>query len=132
MGRSRLRKILLVDDEPDIRLVLALALRETLAIEVVAMPTVIDAFAYLQTHTLPDVIVLDRNMPDVDGLAACQQLRAHPRYRDIPVVFLSAQDHHDDVCEVMAAGATAYLSKPFDPMTVGQEILAAVGYGDNP
>ena len=131
MLRNRLSKILLVDDEPDIRIVLTLALRETLETEVVAMPTVTDAFVYLQSHTLPDVILLDRNMPDVDGLVACQRLQAHPRYRVIPIVFLSARYQHDDVCQVLAAGATAYLSKPFDPMTVGQEILAAVGYGED-
>ena len=132
MLQTRPSKILVVDDEPDILVVLALALRKTLAIEVIAMLTVLDAFKYLHQHTLPDVIVLDRNMPDVDGLTACHQLQAHPRYREIPIVFLSARDRHDDISEVMAAGATAYLSKPFDPMTVGQQILAAVGFGDTP
>lgn len=130
MLANRLSKILLVDDEPDIRIVLALALRETLETEVVAMPTVVAAFDYLQRHTLPDIILLDRNMPGIDGLAACQRLQAHPRYCRIPIVFLSAHDRYEDVREVLDAGAIAYLNKPFDPMTVGQEILAAVGYGD--
>ena len=57
--------------------------------------------------------------------------RANPRYRDIPIVFLSTLDEQEAVEEVMRAGATAYLSKPFDPMTVGREILTAIGYGES-
>lgn len=129
MLRNHVSKILLVDDEPDIRVILTLALRKTLETEVIAMPTAVEAFEYLQRHTLPDVIVLDRNMPGIDGLAACQRLQAHPRYRTIPIVFLSVCDSSDIAREVMAAGAIAYLSKPFDPMTVGLDILAAVSAG---
>ena len=123
-------KILCVDDEPDILTVLAAALRFTLKAEVTAVGSVKAAFESLETAELPDVIILDGMMPEIDGLTACHQLRADPRYQKIPIIFLSARSRRREQEEALAAGATACLTKPFDPMTVGQEILRALEEGD--
>lgn len=120
---TQIRSILCIDDEPDIRTVLKTALAFTLGADVNVAGSAQEAFDYLRAHDLPDLIILDGMMPGIDGLTACRQLRQEPRYAAIPIIFLSASSRRADVEEAMKAGATACLSKPFDPMTIGQEIL---------
>ena len=63
----------------------------------------------------PDLILLDIMMPRMDGLQACKELKANPEVSDIPVVFLSAKAQQEDIDEGLALGASAYLTKPFEP-----------------
>ncbi len=65
------------------------------------------------TKTPPDLIVLDIMMPEMDGLAFCEELRQHPQYRTIPILFLSAKWRTDDVVRGLDAGGDDYLTKPF-------------------
>jgi len=119
---SELQKILCVDDEPDIRTVLVAALSYTLNVEVVAMESAMKALEYLAaSSSLPDVIILDGQMPVMSGVDACKAIREVERYGEIPIVFLSANSRRD-MRRAMEAGATACLQKPFDPMTIGNEI----------
>ena len=120
------RRILCVDDEPDIRMVLERALEFTLHAEVATAASAKEAFDYLEGHPLPDVILLDGVMPGMDGYQACAKLSADPRYRSIPVVFLSARVDSDEQERARAVGAAACLAKPFDPMTIGDELCAAL------
>ncbi|MFO1424846.1 MAG: response regulator [Candidatus Competibacteraceae bacterium] len=72
----------------------------------------------------PDLILLDVRMPDLDGYAVCQRLKADPdpNIRSIPVIFVSALHEVTDKVEGFAAGGVDYLTKPFDPA----EVLARV------
>jgi putative two-component system response regulator len=63
----------------------------------------------------PDLILLDVDMPRLDGIAVCERLKAHPVYRLIPIVILTASNDRDMRLRGIAAGADDYLSKPFDP-----------------
>ncbi len=63
---------------------------------------------------LPDVILLDIGLPDIDGYAVCNQLRASPRTSHIPVVFLSEKASVTDRVAGLGAGAQDYITKPFD------------------
>src|SRR5256885_7241408 len=63
----------------------------------------------------PDLILLDIDMPRLDGIAVCEQLKAHPLRRLIPIVILTASNDRDTKLRGIAAGADDYLSKPFDP-----------------
>lgn len=63
---------------------------------------------------LPDVILLDIGLPDIDGYAVCSQLRASPRTSHIPVVFLSEKASVSDRVTGLGAGAQDYVTKPFD------------------
>ncbi len=72
---------------------------------------------------LPDLILLDVRMPRTDGFAACRLLKADPRTRDIPVIFLSGCNELDDRLTGLRLGAVDYISKPFAP----EEVLARVG-----
>jgi putative two-component system response regulator len=67
----------------------------------------------------PDLILLDVDMPRLDGIAVCERLKAHPIYRLIPIVILTASSDRDTKLRGLAAGADDYLSKPFD----SQELL---------
>ena len=63
----------------------------------------------------PDLILLDVDMPRLDGIAVCERLKAHPLRRLIPIVILTASSDRDTRLRGIAAGADDYLSKPFDP-----------------
>ena len=63
----------------------------------------------------PDLILLDIDMPRLDGIAVCEQLKAHPIRRLIPIVILTASNDRNTRLLGIAAGADDYLSKPFDP-----------------
>ncbi|MEW6775414.1 MAG: response regulator [Bdellovibrionota bacterium] len=119
-------RILCVDDEPDIRRVLSMALRFTLKAEVATAASAKEAFAHLAANPAPDAVLLDCMMPEIDGYSACQTLRADARYRDLPVIFLSAKANRAEQEQGLRAGADACLTKPFDPMKVGQEVSAVI------
>lgn len=59
----------------------------------------------------PDLVLLDVSMPEMDGFEVCRQIRAHAQ--DIPVIFLTASDHEEDVLQGFAVGASDYVTKPF-------------------
>jgi DNA-binding response OmpR family regulator len=63
----------------------------------------------------PDMIILDVMMPRMDGREVCRRLKADPQTREIPIVFLSARAQEMDVNSGLEIGASAYLTKPFDP-----------------
>ena len=65
--------------------------------------------------TIPDVVLLDVMMPDLDGLEVTRRLKADPRTSAIPVVLVSARTASEDVAAGRAAGAADYVRKPFDP-----------------
>lgn len=68
----------------------------------------------------PDLVILDVEMPRLNGVEVCRVLRADPRYRDLPVVFLTARSDRETVYRVFAAGADDYVAKP----VVGPELVA--------
>ena len=70
----------------------------------------------------PDIILLDIMMPEMDGYAVCKQLKADPKTKDIPVIFLSALDLTFDKVKAFEVGAADYIHKPFHPA----EVLARV------
>lgn len=74
------------------------------------------------TLALPAVIFLDLNMPVVDGWAALRELRAEPRWANIPVIVMSTLTHEDDIARVYASGASAYFTKP----TSFEEMVEAI------
>jgi two-component system sensor histidine kinase/response regulator len=71
---------------------------------------------------LPDLILLDLMMPDMDGLEVCRQLKADPLTQEIPIVFLTASNEMDHLVKGFQAGAVDYVTKPFNP----PELLARV------
>ena len=72
----------------------------------------------------PDLILLDRMLPDKDCLDVCRLLKNDANTKDIPVVFLSALSEAADVRAGMEAGAAGYITKPFDPVVLADRIRA--------
>jgi type II secretory ATPase GspE/PulE/Tfp pilus assembly ATPase PilB-like protein/CheY-like chemotaxis protein len=103
--------ILLVDDEDALRRVM----RDLLArdgYEVVEARTGIEALDQVDRHA-PDVVVLDLNLPGMDGYSVLAELRSRPATRDIPVIVLTAKGDEDNEVRVFELGADDFLSKPF-------------------
>ena len=104
-------KVLVVEDDPSMREVL----ERILATENLTAYTAVDGKDALQkTFALkPDLILLDINMPNLDGLTFCKAIRAGRDTRDIPVIIITGHTTRGRVEECMEAGADDYLAKPF-------------------
>jgi two-component system, OmpR family, response regulator len=118
-------KILMVDDEADIRRVARLSLTRLGGMEVVEAGNGQEALEQARTCA-PDAILLDVMMPGMDGPAVLSALRADSVTAGIPVVFLTAKAMTSEVDRLQGLGAVAVLTKPFDPVTLAQELRAAL------
>lgn len=106
------QKILIVDDMPINILTLGEVLRSRYDIVVAVNGS--KALSIAQSDQSPDLILLDIEMPDMDGWQVCRHLKTTEKTRNIPVIFITG---HDEVSEVMAgfeSGAVDYISKPFN------------------
>lgn len=117
-----LRNVLVVEDQLDIQKLIKITLRLKGVKEVFVAG---DGEECLQTlkRVKPDLILLDVSMPKLDGYETCRRVKADPDTRDIPVIFLSARTQSDEREMGLRAGASGYLSKPFDPTTLHSQIL---------
>jgi DNA-binding response OmpR family regulator len=106
------RRIVIADDDDDIRQVLRMTLEEEGYSVAAACDG--DAARDLVLATLPDLVVLDVMMPGLDGFEVLRILRARAQTREIPVVLLTAKTSDTDVWMGWEAGASSYLTKPFD------------------
>lgn len=114
------KQLLVVDDDPS----LLLAVSETLRAEqfdVVTARRGGEAMVRI-AEALPDLIISDIRMPGMDGYALVRNLRASPRTRLVPIVFLTAKDETADRIAGFRSGVDAYLTKPFEP----EELVAVV------
>ena len=119
----KLMRVLVVEDDADIQKVIRMSLKMRGVGEVVIVDSGTECIERLAGFT-PDVILLDVMMPHVDGYETCRRLKQDPATREIPVVFLTARVQKADRERGMKLGALGYLTKPFDPMTLHDQILA--------
>jgi CheY-like chemotaxis protein len=111
-------RILHVDDEPDIREVVEIALGLDTAFAVRSCASGGDAIAAV-ADWLPDLILLDVMMPDMDGPATLAGMRARPQTAEVPIVFLTVCAQTRDMERFMSLGAAGVIAKPFNPMMLG-------------
>jgi DNA-binding response OmpR family regulator len=114
------RRILVVDDEPDIRLVVERRLTLK-GYEVITAATGYEGLNKARGEH-PDLIVLDLMLPGIDGNQICAMLKRDTRYRDIPIIILSAKSQTRDIDVSMSCGADAYVAKPFDHQVLLDQI----------
>lgn len=121
------RKILLVDDEDDIREVAQLALEMTAGWEVASASSGAEGVR-LAAAERPDAILLDVMMPGMDGPATARELRARPETAEIPIILLTAKVQAADRRRFDDLGVAGVLSKPFDPMELAAQVSAVLGW----
>lgn len=116
-----LKKILYAEDEPDIQSVAKIALEMLGGFELQVCDNgqaVLDALE----HSLPDLILLDVMMPIMDGPTTLRHIKEHPAARAVPVIFMTAKVQATEVDTYVQNGAIGVIAKPFDPMTLAQQI----------
>lgn len=113
-------KILVVDDDPTLLAVLS-SLLHPWGIQVI---TLNDPQQCLETlsKTPPDLLVLDIEMPKLNGIELCQQIRSNPCWDDLPILFLTAHNNADIVNQVFQLGAIDYIHKPI----IGPEFIVRI------
>lgn len=107
------KKILIADDEDDVKVVVQLFL-ESKGYEILTAYDGLDALDKARKER-PDLILLDLMMPVVDGFEVCKKLKAHPDTASIPVVMISASAQAESKQRGLDAGAVDYIIKPFQP-----------------
>ncbi|MCC7294000.1 MAG: response regulator [Phycisphaerales bacterium] len=120
MNEGRIGTILIVDDEEELKFVLCAHLRHA-GYEVLTAGNGVECLQVARDKQ-PDVIVMDVNMPQMDGLTATRRLKSDSATAHIPVIMLTARSGTEDLVRGLEAGAQEYLAKPFDMC----EILARV------
>ena len=114
-------KVLVVEDDRSIQMVLELVLSRMAQCEVLLAGEGRQGLAMIKQHK-PDFVLLDLMLPGMDGFEICQRAKEDPETRSIPIIILTAQPQPAAVARAMALGAAAYLVKPFDPTTIVSQI----------
>jgi len=112
-SNSRQRTILVVDDFDDTRLLLRTWLKKK-GFLVVEAENGKQAVAAVETHS-PDFIIMDVEMPELDGLTATRQIRAMKQFAKVPIVAVSAYGADQYRTQALEAGCDEYVATPFDP-----------------
>jgi CheY-like chemotaxis protein len=119
------KTILIIEDEANILMSLRLCLERAGHRVLTAATGVLGLEIALDDR--PDLILLDLLLPDMHGTLVCRALKDNPATSGIPVVVLSAYSEKTLVDAALAAGASEYLTKPFDPTTLKQVVSKYVG-----
>lgn len=118
----RMPRILIVDDQPD-NLLAMTAVLATLDQELVTVTSGREALKALLDHDDFAVIIMDVQMPEMDGYETCAHIKRRPRTRDVPIIFLTAMGvDSEHSARGYAAGAVDYISKPFDPWALRAKV----------
>lgn len=124
---ARRGTVLVVDDDPDIRDLVAMVLAR-LDVDVVQAASGLEALDQARAAS-PDLVTLDLGLPDIDGIETCRRLR---EFSDAYVLVLTAREERADREVVLESGADAFMGKPFLPRELREavaEALAARGVG---
>lgn len=105
--------VLVVDDAPDNLMLIKMLLQSQYRIKLASSGEV--ALRAAEQLPLPELILLDVMMPEMDGYQVCRSLKSNPLTKDIPVLFLTARNHLDDQRKGFQEGALDYITKPIDP-----------------
>jgi len=121
------RRILIIDDEDDIREVAALSLESVAGWQVSTASSGAEGMR-LAAAELPDAILMDVMMPAMDGPTTFREMQKLPELASIPVILLTAKVQGVDQRRFAGLGVTAVLFKPFDPLTLAEQMSDALGW----
>ena len=112
-----MKRVLVVDDSPTMRRMVISSLRPKAGVEFHEATNGLEAIEKLSLGPV-SLMVLDLNMPDMHGLDVLRFLRSHTPFKNIPVIVLTTKDDEGSRTTAMEAGATLYLTKPFQPQVL--------------
>ncbi len=115
-------KVLLVDDDANIRTVAMIGLEDTPEWDIREACSGLEALE-LAKQDKPDLILLDMMMPGLDGVSTFERLRDNPETKAIPIIFMTAKVQKNEVEGYRKLGAKGVIIKPFDPITLADEIM---------
>ncbi len=117
--------VLVVEDEEDIRTIVRMSLQQLGGLTVIDTASGAEALAVTK-RVKPDVVLLDVMMPDMDGPAVLQALRADAETAAVPIIFLTAKAMPAELERLRALGALAIFTKPFDPVALPSLVRQAL------
>lgn len=121
MTAPALQRVLYVEDDPDIRQVAVMALELVGGLEVRACDS--GAAAGLIGDFAADLLLIDVMMPGMDGPSTLAHLRATAAFAAVPAMFFTAKVRPDEIARLLDLGAIGVIAKPFDAMTLAEEIV---------
>jgi CheY-like chemotaxis protein len=121
------KQILVIDDEADLRELIQVALVGYAGWQVQTAATCKQGLCQAQDNK-PDLILLDISMPEMDGYQCFGQFQAAPDLAAIPVIVLTARVQRQDHRKVTEMGFAGVIVKPFNPLSLWQEISGMVGW----
>jgi CheY-like chemotaxis protein len=125
---TEINKVLLVDDEPDIRTIAELSLSQVGGWNTMLASSGAEALEIAAAQQ-PDLILLDVMMPEMDGVATFQALAGREATRHIPVIFMTARVQSHERERYVGFGAAGVIAKPFDPMRLPDDIRGILAQG---
>ncbi len=120
---NKLQRILYVEDEPDIQAVAKLALEMVGGFTVKICSSGEEALREVEAFA-PDMILLDVMMPGMDGPTTLEKLRQLPALAQVPIAFMTAKVQPQEVAHFKSLGAIDVIPKPFDAMTLSNQVQA--------
>ena len=108
-----MKKILVVDDKPAISKLMVQFLSKSFAVE--TKEDGLEAFLWLQEGNMPDLILTDLQMPNMDGMELIEKVKESGYFNEIPMIVLSSKDSSSDRVQCLKLGAEDYVMKPFNP-----------------
>ena len=122
MSTQNLQKanILIIDDHDAVRLLLGLTLKNRF--DVITKKDGIEGMAWLSAGNIPDLIMLDMQMPRLNGLEFLKQIRTSGMFREIPVILVSANDNEYEITQSFGLGIVDFIRKPFNPIKLKEKV----------
>lgn len=115
-------QVIYVDDEPDIRIIVEMALALDPGLDVRIAPSGHEALDIIAAGFVPDIALLDLMMPEMSGKDLLAHLRDMPQFARLPVLFITANARQADVDRYMHEGADGVITKPFDPLSLARNV----------
>lgn len=120
-------RALVIDDSRAVRRIIGNMMKE-IGYEVLEAGHGLEGLAQLEAHGVPDIILVDWNMPEMNGLEFIKATRANPLYGDVPIMMVTTETEMEKMAQAFIAGVNEYVMKPFDK-TIIQEKLQLLGIG---
>ena len=127
MENKKIQKILLVDDDPNIQMIAQIGLEDRPEWKVSLASSGNEAIEKFISEK-PDLIILDMMMPGMDGVTTLAKIKEQPESGCVPVIFMTAKVQKHEIEKYLSTGVAGVITKPFDPMTLTQDIINIVGH----